>query len=64
MKKGGLSTAGLATVAGAIVYDVFFVFCNSIFYGLVLHKTKNAYASVISHFIANFTGTLILLYIL
>ena len=47
-----------------IVYDVFFVFCNSIFYGLIFDKTKNAYASAISHFIANFTGALILLYIL
>ncbi len=47
-----------------VAYDVFFVFCNSIFYGLVFNKTKNTYASTISHFIANFTGALILLYIL
>jgi membrane protease YdiL (CAAX protease family) len=47
-----------------VVYDVFFVFLNSIFYGLVFYKTKNALASTLSHFIANFTGALILLWFL
>ena len=47
-----------------VAYDVFFVFLNSIFYGLVFHKTKNAFASTLSHFIANFTGALILLWLL
>jgi membrane protease YdiL (CAAX protease family) len=47
-----------------VVYDVFFVFLNSIFYGLVFHKTKNAFASALSHFIANFSGALILLSLL
>jgi membrane protease YdiL (CAAX protease family) len=46
-----------------VIYDVFFVFCNSIFYGLVFQKTKNSFASAISHFIANLSGALILLYI-
>lgn len=44
-----------------VLYDVFFVFCNSIFYGLSYHKTNNIYASTLSHFIANFSGALILL---
>lgn len=47
-----------------VAYDVFFVFLNSIFYGLVFYKTKNAFAGTLSHFIANFSGALILLYFL
>jgi membrane protease YdiL (CAAX protease family) len=44
-----------------VIYDVFFVFCNSIFYGLAYQKTKNVYISTISHFLANATGALIVL---
>lgn len=44
-----------------VVYDVFFVFLNSIFYGLVFRKTQNTFASALSHFIANFSGALLLL---
>lgn len=47
-----------------VAYDVFFVFCNSIFYGIVFDKTKNAYVSATSHFIANLSGALIILFIL
>ncbi|MDF2486340.1 MAG: hypothetical protein K0R46_2508 [Herbinix sp.] len=47
-----------------VAYDVFFVFLNSIFYGIVYHKTKNVLASTLSHFIANFSGALILLWFL
>lgn len=47
-----------------VAYDVFFVFLNSIFYGLVFHKTKNAFASALSHFIANLSGAFILLWFL
>lgn len=47
-----------------VTYDVFFVFCNSIFYGLVFDKSKNAYASAVSHFLANLSGALILLYMI
>ncbi len=45
-----------------VVYDVFFVFCNSIFYGLAYEKSKNVFISTLSHFLANFTGLLILLW--
>ncbi len=45
-----------------VAYDVLFVFFNSIFYGLVFYKTKNAFASALSHFIANFTAALIFLF--
>lgn len=46
-----------------VAYDVFFVFCNSLFYGLAYAKTKNIYFSALSHFLANFTGMLLLLFL-
>ena len=46
----GHLTAGSIAV---VTYNIFFVFTNSILYGIVFHKTKNAWISTISHFIAN-----------
>jgi membrane protease YdiL (CAAX protease family) len=45
-----------------VVYDVVFVFINSVIYGIVFHKTKNAYISTISHLISNLFG-LVLIFI-
>ncbi len=39
-----------------VIYDLIFIFINSIFYGLVFKKTDNAWCSWISHFIANVIG--------
>lgn len=39
-----------------VIYDLVFIFINSIFYGLVFKKTDNAWCSWISHFIANLIG--------
>ena len=39
-----------------VIYDLIFVFMNSIFYGLVFKKTDNAWCSWISHFISNVIG--------
>lgn len=36
-----------------ISYDIFFVFINSILYGVIFYKTNNVWISAISHFIAN-----------
>jgi membrane protease YdiL (CAAX protease family) len=36
-----------------VAYGLFFIFINSILYGVVFHKTKNAWVSTISHFTAN-----------
>ena len=36
-----------------VIYDLIFIFIDSIFYGLVFKKTDNAWCSWISHFIAN-----------
>lgn len=36
-----------------VVYGLFFTFINSILYGVIFHKTKNAWVSAIAHFAAN-----------
>ncbi|WP_281974300.1 CPBP family intramembrane glutamic endopeptidase [Halobacillus litoralis] len=50
-----LFTLGHFTFGNILVvsYDGFFIFINSILYGIVFHKTNNAWISAISHFIAN-----------
>jgi len=42
------------------LYDILFVFINSIIYGIVFYKSKNAWMSFFSHFLANITGLIIL----
>lgn len=39
-----------------VIYDLVFIFINSIFYGLIFKKTDNAWCSWISHYIANIIG--------
>ncbi|QHQ63333.1 CPBP family intramembrane metalloprotease [Anaerocolumna sedimenticola] len=36
-----------------VIYGLFFTFINSIIYGIIFHKTKNAWVSALSHFTAN-----------
>lgn len=36
-----------------VAYGLFFTFINSILYGVIFHKTKNAWVSGIAHFAAN-----------
>lgn len=36
-----------------VVYGLLIIFINSFLYGVVFHKTKNAWVSTISHFLAN-----------
>lgn len=43
-----------------VIYDLVFVFINSIIYGIVFHKTKNAYISTISHLISNLFGVILM----
>jgi membrane protease YdiL (CAAX protease family) len=44
-----------------VFYDLFFVFINSVLYGIIFHKTNNAYISGLSHFIANLLSFIVLL---
>jgi uncharacterized protein len=43
-----------------VLYNIFFVCINSILYGIIFHKTNNAWVSGIAHFIANLVSVLIL----
>lgn len=47
-----------------VIYDLFFIFIDSVVYGVIYQKTKNVYSCTISHFLANLTGILIFLFIL
>lgn len=46
-----------------VIYDIFFVFINSILYGIIFYKSKNAWISTISHFIANLFSIIILVFL-
>jgi len=46
-----------------ILYDVFFIFINSVLYSIVFHKTNNAWMSAISHFAANLFSIIVLVFI-
>jgi len=43
-----------------VLYDIFFVFLNSIVYGIIYNKSKNAWISAISHFTANAFSIIVL----
>ena len=53
---GHLSTGTIKIV----IYDLLFVFVNSLFYGIVFKKTNNACISAISHLIANLVAAAII----
>ena len=42
-----------------VAYGLFFIFINSFLYGVVFHKTKNAWVSTISHFTANIFSVIV-----
>ena len=46
-----------------VAFSMLSVFINSILYGVVFHKTNNAWISTISHFISNVAGVIILMFI-
>jgi membrane protease YdiL (CAAX protease family) len=46
-----------------VTYDIFFVFINSILYGIIFYKSKNAWISAISHFAANLFSVIVLVFI-
>lgn len=47
-----------------IAYDIFFVFVNSLLYGVIFLKTKNAWISAISHFGANLFSIIFMMFFL
>lgn len=46
-----------------VAYDIFFIFINSILYGIIFHKSNNAWISAISHFIANLFSVIFLIFL-
>jgi membrane protease YdiL (CAAX protease family) len=46
-----------------VAYGLLFTFINSIFYGVIFHKTKNAWVSAIAHFTANMFEVLVFILI-
>lgn len=47
-----------------VIYDIFFVFINSILYGIIFYKSNNAWTSAISHFVANLFSLIVLIFLL
>ncbi|MCM1046074.1 MAG: CPBP family intramembrane metalloprotease [Candidatus Gastranaerophilales bacterium] len=43
-----------------VLYDLFFIFINSVFYGLLFKETDNAWCSALAHFLANLLGMFLL----
>lgn len=56
---GHFAVGNIAVVS----YDIFFIFINSVLYGIVFYKTNNAYISAISHFIANLFAVIVLFFL-
>ena len=46
-----------------VSYDLFFIFINSVLYGIVFYKTNNVYISAISHFMANLFAIVVLFFL-
>lgn len=42
-----------------VLYDLLFIFIDSMIYGLIFRKTDNAWCSFIAHFLANLLGTIL-----
>lgn len=47
-----------------VIYGLLFTFINSVLYGVIFHKTKNAWVSTIAHFTANIFGVVLFILIL
>lgn len=56
---GHFAVGSMAVVS----YDIFFIFINSVLYGIVFHKTNNVYISALSHFIANLFASIVLFFL-
>lgn len=41
-----------------VAYDIFTIFIDSLIYGLIFHRTKNIFASWISHYLADIFGVI------
>ncbi len=46
-----------------VMYDIFFIFIDSIIFGIIFLKTKNAWCSFFAHLLGNITGVMLLLFL-
>ncbi|QRN84521.1 CPBP family intramembrane metalloprotease (plasmid) [Chloroflexota bacterium] len=46
-----------------VIFDLLFIFFNSLVYGIIFEKTNNAWISALSHFIANIVSAITLYYL-
>jgi uncharacterized protein len=46
-----------------VIYDIFFIFVNSVIYGVIFYKTNNAWISATSHFVANLFSTMVIAFL-
>lgn len=46
-----------------VIYDIFFVFVDSIIFGIIFLKTKNAWLSFFAHLLGNITGVALILFL-
>ena len=47
-----------------VIYDLAWIFIDSVIFGTIFYKTKSVYLCWISHFLGNLTGVFIMLAIL
>ncbi len=45
--------------AGVVLYDLLFVFIDSVIYGLIFRRTDNAWCSFLAHFLANLLSSVL-----
>lgn len=43
-----------------VLYDLLFVFINTLIYGILLYKTENIYIATLAHFLSNLFGVIVI----
>lgn len=43
-----------------VFFNLFFILINSVLYGIVFHKTKNAWVSTVSHYVSNMFSVIVI----
>lgn len=46
-----------------VLYDLLFIFINTIFYGIIFRKSDNAFVSTLAHFLANLLGSVAIMFL-
>ncbi|MGI6607679.1 MAG: CPBP family intramembrane glutamic endopeptidase [Erysipelotrichaceae bacterium] len=46
-----------------VLYDLLFIFINALFYGIIFRKTGSAFVSALTHFLANLSGIMFIMFL-